>query len=139
MSWNDFHARQAVLEEVLTRARVDPDSALPFDEIPGAVRHFGSRDNLLLALQHRWSNHLAAKLDQAGADGTPFEGAWRQLAAEQPTLRALLDAGAATSQPLRHEQRYERRIVDSYVTGRPAREGIGHPAIVAAKAAGARS
>lgn len=139
MSWNDFHARQAVLEAVLTRARLVPDAALPFDDVPGAVRHFGSPDNLLLALQHRWSNHLAARLDQATADGTPFEDAWRELAAEQPTLRAILDAGAAASRPLRHEQRYERGMIDSYVTGRPARHGSDRAEIGTAKVAVARS
>lgn len=80
MSWNDFRARRAVLEEILARADADPVAALRFDEVPCALELFGSGDNVLLALQHRWSNHLAARLDQAVDDGTPLNAAWRELA-----------------------------------------------------------
>ncbi|QSE85355.1 hypothetical protein [Rhodococcus koreensis] len=118
MSWNDFRARRAVLEEVLARAHVDPAVALRFDEVPGAIQLFGSADNILLALQHRWSNHLAARLDQAVEDGTPVNAAWRALASEQPALRALLDAAAASSVPLRGSQRDEQRMIEAHTTGR---------------------
>lgn len=77
MSWNDFRARRAVLEEILARAHADPAVALRFDEVPGAIELFGSADNILLSLQHRWSNHLAARLDQAVEDGTPVNSTWK--------------------------------------------------------------
>ncbi|MEN0139494.1 MAG: hypothetical protein AAGC80_30380 [Rhodococcus sp. (in: high G+C Gram-positive bacteria)] len=118
MSWNDFRARRAVLDEILARADADPVAALRFDEVSGALRLFGSADNILLALQHRWSNHLAARLDQAVEDGTPLNAAWRELAWEQPALRALLDAAAARSLPLRGAQRDEQRMIEAHGTGR---------------------
>ncbi|MDT2007504.1 hypothetical protein FXW78_28870 [Rhodococcus opacus] len=118
MSWNDFRARRAVLEEILARAHVDPAAALRFDEVPGALALFGSADNILLSLQHRWSNHLAARLDQAVEDGTPLNATWRRLAGEQPALRALLDTAAAQSLPLRGAQRNEQRMIEAHNTGR---------------------
>ncbi|MCQ4121797.1 hypothetical protein [Rhodococcus tibetensis] len=118
MSWSDFHERRAVLEGMLSLAQHNVDAALQIDEIPGAAELFGCADNLLLALQHRWSNHLAAKLDQALENGTPLEEEWFHLAAEQPALRALLDAGAAVSPPLRVAQRGEQRMIDAHSTGR---------------------
>src|SRR6476661_4678086 len=124
MSWNDFRARRAVLEEVLARAHVDPAVALRFDEVPGAIQLFGSADNILLALQHRWSNHLAARLDQAVEDGTPVNSTWKALAAEQPALRALLDTAAASSLPLRGSQRAEQRMIEAHHTGRLSGHGI---------------
>lgn len=120
MSWRNFHERRAVLEDVLSVAQFDVHAALEASESPDALRLFGCADNLLLALQHRWSNHLAAKLDQALEDGTPLEDEWFHLAAEQPALRALLDAGAAVSPSLRFAQRGEQRMIDAHSTGRLA-------------------
>ncbi|TQF68354.1 hypothetical protein FK531_14805 [Rhodococcus spelaei] len=91
MSWSDVHARTAIIETVLERATADAQSPLLFANMPDAERLFGGVDGLILALQHRWTNHLAAKLDQAIEDGTPPYVAWDELAAEQPGLRAVLD------------------------------------------------
>lgn len=111
MSWAETHARKAVLDAVLRRARRDPTAPLVFDDLPEARRLFGSADGVLLALQQRWTTALAARLDQAiEADTDPHEARAR-LAAEQPTLRAVLDAGAARSSALRDTQRGERRMV----------------------------
>lgn len=117
MSWDDFHARRAVLDEVLDRARVDPEVVHRLSQVQGVLRHFGSPDNLLLALQQRWNNHLAAKLDQSLEDGTALIDARNSLAAEQPTLRAVLDAGAATSVILRGVLQRERRMIAAHATG----------------------
>lgn len=115
MSWSELHERHAVLEVVLARAQADPATALELDEMPDVVRLFGSVDNILLALQHRWTNHLAARLDQALEDGTTLDDAWLELAAQQPALRGILDQAAAASRPLRDEQ---RRMIDAHLTGR---------------------
>jgi hypothetical protein len=113
MSWADVHARKTVLDAVLQRARRNPKAPVPFDEIPDARRLFGSTDGVLLALQQRWSNTLAARLDQAIEFDTDPHEARARLAAEQPVLRAVLDAGAARSAALRETQRRERRMVAS--------------------------
>lgn len=117
MSWDDFHARRAVLDEVLDRARVDPEVVLRLSRVQGVIRHFGSPDNVLLALQQQWNNHLAAKLDQSLEDGTALMDAGYSLAAEQPALRAALDAGAVVSEPLRVALRREQRMIVAHATG----------------------
>lgn len=113
MSWADTHARKAVLDAVLRRARHDPAAPPVLDDIPDARRLFGSVDGVLLALQQRWTTTLATRLDQAiEADTDPHEARAR-LVAEQPVLRAVLDAGASRSSALRETQRTERRMVVS--------------------------
>ncbi|MFF0815937.1 hypothetical protein ACFYVR_12420 [Rhodococcus sp. NPDC003318] len=121
MSWTEFRERRRVLEAVLSRAETDPTVVRHLDEIPGARTHFSSPDEILLALQQRWSGHLAALLDQAVEDGTAPRDAWLRLAAEQPGLRAALDAGAEVSAALRREQRAEQRMADAHLTGRTTR------------------
>ncbi|MGW0172880.1 hypothetical protein ACWDUM_03455 [Rhodococcus sp. NPDC003322] len=118
MSWTEFRERRRVLEDVLDRAATDPGVVHRLGEIPGARAYFRSPDEILLALQHRWTGHLAALLDQAVEDGTAPRDAWLRLANEQPALRAVLDAGAAVSAALRREQRGEQRMADAYLTGR---------------------
>ncbi|MFD4366660.1 hypothetical protein [Rhodococcus sp. NPDC058521] len=117
MSWDDFHARRAVLYDVLDRARVDPEVVVRLSHVDGVIRHFGSPDNVLLALQQRWNNHLAAKLDQSLEDGTALVDARSALAAEQPTLRAVLDAGALSYESLRGALRSEQRMISAHATG----------------------
>ncbi len=120
MSWSEFRARRQVLEEVLSRAESDPTVVRRLADVPGARRHFSSPDEILLALQQRWSEHFAARLDQAVEDGTAPRDAWLQLAAEQPVLRAVLDVGAETSAALRRQQAGEQEMADAHLTGRSA-------------------
>ncbi|MGN2636719.1 hypothetical protein ACWEKT_06230 [Nocardia takedensis] len=92
MSWEDQHTRSEILRTVLARAAVDPARADLFTGLPELDRLFGGVTGLLAALRHRWNNHLAAKLDQAMTAGQTSIDAYLELCAEQPALRALLDA-----------------------------------------------
>ncbi|MFI6168045.1 hypothetical protein ACIBCN_14785 [Nocardia sp. NPDC051052] len=92
MSWKDQHARTEIVHTVLARAAVDPADPRLFTEIPELERLFGGADGVLLALRYRWNIHLDAKLDQALAQGQSAIDAYLELAAEQPVLRAVLDA-----------------------------------------------
>ncbi|MEV6554597.1 hypothetical protein AB0M22_02665 [Nocardia sp. NPDC051756] len=92
MSWKDQHARTEIVHAVLARAAVDPADPRLFTGIPELERLFGDADGLLLALRYRWNIHLDAKLDQAIAQGQSALEAYLELAAEQPVLRAVLDA-----------------------------------------------
>ncbi|MFG1795638.1 hypothetical protein [Nocardia sp. NPDC049149] len=92
MSWKDQHARTDIVHMVLARAAVDPADPRLFDGIPDLTRLFGDADGLLLALRYRWNIHLDAKLDQALSQGQSAIEAYLELAAEQPVLRAVLDA-----------------------------------------------
>jgi hypothetical protein len=114
MSWETFRARRAVLDDVLTRAQVDIDSALRFDEIPRAMELFGSGDNVLLTLQRQWTTHLAVRLDQALEDGTSLDTACVRLADEMPAVRAVLDAGTHTSPTLRTVRRGEIAMIEAH-------------------------
>ncbi|WP_378732781.1 hypothetical protein [Nocardia brasiliensis] len=92
MSWEEQHARTEVVHTVLARAAVDPADPHLFADLPELERLFGDADGLLLALRYRWNIHLDAKLDQALAQGQSVLEAYLELAAEQPVLRAVLDA-----------------------------------------------
>ncbi|MFC7450420.1 hypothetical protein [Rhodococcus daqingensis] len=117
MSWSDFHARTAIITTVLERAAADAQSPLLFANLPDVGRLFGGIDGLILALQHRWTNHFAAKLDQAIEDGNPPSMAWDELAAEQPALRAVLDAHG----PYSPQRRSARRAEDAESTSAPTK------------------
>ncbi|GAB4584277.1 hypothetical protein [Nocardia sp. IFM 10818] len=92
MSWADLHARTDILHAVLDRAARDPFDPTLFDDLPGLDRLFGGPDGVLLALRHRWENHLVVKLEHALAQGKSVVEVHNELAAEQPALRAILDA-----------------------------------------------
>ncbi|MBF6329208.1 hypothetical protein [Nocardia transvalensis] len=92
MSWNDLHARTAILHEVLARAAADPANPALFCDLPDRDRLFGGPAGVLAALQYQWDNHLCVKLEQALVQGQSAAEAYLELAAEQPVLRAVLDA-----------------------------------------------
>jgi hypothetical protein len=111
MSWTEFRARKAVLDAVLEQARVVGPDHLNIDRVPDVERLFGGGDNVLLALAHKWNTHLQAKLENAIDTGLDPAAAWTELAAEQPTLRAVLDIGARRSAALREAARGEARTI----------------------------
>jgi len=101
MSWTDFYRRQEILEAALRQGGRNPGAPLPLDEIPGAEEHFGSEENLLLALQYKWTQLLGGALRAEVADPDDADGfgdrvdavtrAWSRARDEHPDLRAVLD------------------------------------------------
>lgn len=47
-------------------------------------------------MRYRWNIHLDAKLELGAAHGRTVDEAYLELAAEQPVLRAVLDARTAS-------------------------------------------
>lgn len=92
MTWTDQHARTELVRTVLARAAVDPDDPGLFDGLPDLDRLFGGVEGLLLTLGYRWRNHLDVKIELGTAQGRTAEEMYGELCAEQPELRALLDA-----------------------------------------------
>jgi protein-disulfide isomerase-like protein with CxxC motif len=126
MSWNDFYRRRDVLDAVLHQARQDPEGELPFARIAGAQELFGTKQDLLLALQHRWtqllSGHLraaAACPDDAYAEAGRLDDdlvdavsrAWQEAVRNHETLRAVLDAHAAGYPALLAMHQAEQRML----------------------------
>ncbi|KMS88355.1 hypothetical protein [Prauserella rugosa] len=126
MSWNDYYRRRDVIDAVLRHARRDPDGPLPFDEIPGAADLFGTPENLLLAMHYRWQQTLGGRLraevggpeDTAGVPGggeqdhlDAVSRAWRRTVADNPTLRAVLDAHVDDHPDLRRAHEAELRML----------------------------
>ncbi|AYF73930.1 hypothetical protein D7D52_08705 [Nocardia yunnanensis] len=97
MSWADFHARTDILHTVLDRVArsrlpLNPADPTLFEGLPELERLFGGVDGVLLALRARWQNHLDVKLEHALAQGKSVPQVVHELTAEQPALRAILDA-----------------------------------------------
>ncbi|MEU6642221.1 hypothetical protein ABZ863_06685 [Saccharomonospora sp. NPDC046836] len=126
MSWNDFYRRRDIIEDVLRRARQEPDTPLPFADVDGAAETFGSEEHLLLALQYKWTQVLSGRLraEVAGpedADGVPGRGerdhvdavsrAWRTAAYDNATLRSVLDANIERCPALREAYEAELRML----------------------------
>jgi hypothetical protein len=104
MTWADQHRRRAAVNAVLDYARRHPTAGLPYDTVPAAKQEFADRRQLLLALQHDWSQALWARIEQLslavrGPALTDAKGlarqAWRECAIANPVLRRLLDEGQA--------------------------------------------
>ncbi|GAA5114838.1 hypothetical protein [Haloechinothrix salitolerans] len=124
MSWNDFYARRDIMRDAVDRAAKD-NGRLPFAELDGADELFGTEHQLLLALYHRWTLLLGGKLRAMAA--APEDGhapdvdtdlpdrvgaAWRETAAEHPTLRAVLDTAIeADPESLRPALEAEQRMM----------------------------
>jgi hypothetical protein len=119
MSWSDFHRRREAMNAVLRQAEHDPDGPLPFEDMPQVTEEFANREELLLAMQHRWTQLLTGKvavtLDEAEhdphVDGVEAVAhGWRELAEQEPVLRRVLDvhgahAGDALREAIDREQR----------------------------------
>lgn len=100
MGWDDFHRRNRAIEAVLNHAHRTGQKSLPFEEVPAVTTVFEHRNDLLLALQAKWSRTLAGHLEYELFDDEENAGmsskslaelAWKHAADRQPTLRRLLD------------------------------------------------
>jgi hypothetical protein len=82
-----------------------------------SARHTPVTDAQLLGLQQRWATALSARLDEAiefaelGHEVEAVAAAWRALATDLDTLRAVLDAHEAGSAALAKAQRTEYRML----------------------------
>jgi hypothetical protein len=105
MSWADFYRRRDALDAVLHAAAGNPAAPLTFDR-----ELFATEEDLLLALHYRWMQQLTGRLGAALEDsdddrvGTVTR-TWRELAAEQPVLRAVLDTHLTSPEAVEREQR----------------------------------
>jgi hypothetical protein len=115
MGWIDFYQRRDIADAVLRMAARDPLGPLPFAEVPGATEVFGTEEQLLLALQYRWSQLLSGYLR------TEFEGetehidavtrAWNTTVRKHRTLREVLDANVGRYPALRQVHEAEQRML----------------------------
>lgn len=125
MSWDDYRRRRAALTLVLEHANAHPQDDLAYEGFAQVQAEFGSRIEVVLALQYTWSQALWAQLELLTLDtsGGPHDvaevcrQAWQATAALRPTLRRLLDAHLVECEP----QQALAREQDLLITA-----GIGH-------------
>jgi hypothetical protein len=121
MSWTDFYRRQEILDATVRLAARNPGAPLPLDEVPGAEEHFGTEENVLQALQYKWTQVLTGRLRAEVTDPDDADGlgdhvdavtrAWRAVVAEHETLRAVLDGGYERHASLRRMHEGELRML----------------------------
>jgi len=111
MGWHDFYQRRDALNAALARA----SEGLPFEQDSSL-----GRDELLLALHHRWSQRLSGRVELAVHEAETQDHdlvdavgvAWRETAAANPVLRDLIDTHA-TDPVLRPLVAAEQRMLAS--------------------------
>lgn len=131
MSWNDFYRRRDVMEHVLRQARRAPEGNLPFASVPGAAEVFGTEENLLLALQYKWTQVLGGYLraEIAGPEDAgdvpsgaqrdnvdAVSRAWRAAVRDHRTLHATLEAQRPRHEALARAYQTELRTL-AYTAG----------------------
>jgi hypothetical protein len=115
MTWKNFYRRRDVIEAVLSLARRDPEAPLPFAEVPGVEEAFGNEENLLLALQYRWTQRLSGYLRTELVGDTDHVDAatraWHRAVRDNRALRAVLDANLERYPSLGAVRRAEQRTL----------------------------
>ena len=121
MSWTDFYRRQEILEATVRLAARNPGAPLPLDEVPGAEEHFGTEENVLTALQYKWTQVLSGRLRAEVTDPDDADGfgdhvdavtrAWRATVEEHEALRAVLDGAFERNATLRRMHEGELRML----------------------------
>ena len=100
MSWDDFKRRRAAIAAVLAYADANPDADLAYTCLPEVSAEFGSRRELILALQYDWSLALWGQIETLSieSDNEPVmdsaklvKAAWAAATKSHQTLRRLLD------------------------------------------------
>lgn len=99
MGWDCFYRRRDAINAVLDSATKQPETGLPFSELPEVTEVFDSHEDLALALQYKWSQRLSGQINLALSDAEQRDidhvdavsAAWRATAAVNPVLRRLLD------------------------------------------------
>ena len=136
MSWTDFYQRRDAIDLVLAHAARNRGAGLPFADLAEVRAQFGSREELALALQYKWSQLLLGTLGVAlldaerDAEADTLEAvasAWRRAAEQAPVLRELLDGYAEEAGPrflaaLATEQRMVAYACGLAEFGEPAQE-----------------
>ena len=132
-AWDTYHRRAAVLRDVVTQ--LDAGAALPVG--PAELAVFEDRADLLRALHYVWSRRVETRVDLALELGHVVreEGvarAWREVAAELPGIRRVLDEHSDDPALRAHEQ-HEHRLLAVAAGHATLGDPIAHSA-----AAGAR-
>ena len=87
MTWNETHARTAIIREVEETSARDMTGALPWRE--EWAQYFGSPEGLLKALRARWNRMCEAQLDiRTGED--VLQDTYNQLRRTQAGILAIL-------------------------------------------------
>lgn len=95
MTWDAFHRRGDVLQNVMTEAGARRDGILPMD-VSGVSATFRDELDLLATLQLRWHTRLAGRIEGELAE-QPMDledvvvRAWRETAGSMPGVREILD------------------------------------------------
>src|SRR3954466_6974788 len=95
MTWNTFHHRGAILQNVVETADARHDGVLPM-QLPGVTETFRDELDLLAALQLKWHARLSGNIERA-LMGEPMEledaiaTAWRLTSEQMPGVRMILD------------------------------------------------
>lgn len=99
MGWARYYQRRDAIDAALAAAAGNPGGELPLTGLPAVERVFSDRTELLLAMQHRWTQQLQGRLElaleRAARQDTDrvaaFNDAWQRTAAVNPVLREVLD------------------------------------------------
>ena len=113
IGWAAYHRRATALNDVI--ADLDRTGSTEPTWTAELAAVFVDRDDLLVAMHDRWTRRLEGRIDTAAElDLEPaavaVAGAWRQVAAELPAVRRVLDAHAQHPAVRKHEL-YEHRMV----------------------------
>ena len=93
MTWNETHARTAIIREVEETSARDMTGALPWRE--EWAQYFGSPEGLLKALRSRWNRMCEAQLDiRTGED--VLQETYAQLRRTQAGILAILRKAGET-------------------------------------------
>lgn len=111
-AWETYHRRSAALRGLLPVLDAIPDGELPWTDELAEV--FTDRDDLLVALHDLWTRRLEARIDLAlelhDVPELSVAEAWREVAAELPGARRVLDAHR-DDEALRAHELHENRLV----------------------------